>query len=174
MQIRQKQNKKLLATQTSKVALRKIALKKTQQKTESLQGQLDELNTKSKLIKRGIAMREAHMERLDESVYSKEDEVDGLKNVLKNKASPDQIMEEEPTGPDIMAYIQTKAQIYELREKIKAMERRAEISKGDTKIKQQKERKKQIPRKKDPEPRIARWTGRHLGLDGRPISQARR
>ena len=47
-------------------------------------------------------MREAYLERLDGSVYSKEDEMDGLKNVLQNKESPNQIVEDESTGPDVM------------------------------------------------------------------------
>jgi hypothetical protein len=39
---------------------------------------------------------------MDEQVYEKEDEVDGLKNVLKNKDDPSQILEDEATGPDVM------------------------------------------------------------------------
>lgn len=37
----------------------------------------------------------------DEMVYSKEDEVDGLKNALNIKNDPKQILEDEATGPDI-------------------------------------------------------------------------
>ena len=36
-----------------------------------------------------------------EMVYSKEDEVDGLKNLLTNQNDPKQILEDEATGPDI-------------------------------------------------------------------------
>ena len=102
MQIRHKQNKKLLEAKASKAALRKIAFEKYKQRIDILQEQLQELKSKSNSNEKAIVMREAYLERLDESVYSKEDEVDGLKNVLKNKESPDQIMEDEPTGPDVM------------------------------------------------------------------------
>ena len=41
-------------------------------------------------------------------VYSKEDEVDGLKNLLNIKNDPKQILEDEATGPDINEVSATK------------------------------------------------------------------
>lgn len=102
MQIRLKQDKKVLEAKASKVALRKIASEKSKQKIDALQAQLQELKSKSKSNEKAVALREAYLERLDELVYAKEDEVDGLKNILKNKESPDQVLEDEPTGPDVM------------------------------------------------------------------------
>ena len=102
MQIRHKQNKKVLEAKSSKVALRKIAFEKSKQKIETLQAQLQELKSKSGSNEKAVVMRETYLERMDEVVYSKEDEVDGLKNVLKNKEDPSQIMEDEVCGPDVM------------------------------------------------------------------------
>ncbi len=102
MQMRQEQNKKALQEKASKVAQRKIFFEKTKQHIEALQAKLHELKAKSNANEKAVVMREAYLERLDELVYSKEDVVDGLKNVLRNKESPSEILEDEPSGPDVM------------------------------------------------------------------------
>ncbi|KAL7535533.1 hypothetical protein ACHAXR_006552 [Thalassiosira sp. AJA248-18] len=155
MQIRHKQNKQTLEAKASKVALRKIAFEKSKQKIDTLQAQLQELKAKAHSNEKAVVLREAYSERLDELVYSKEDEVDGLKNILKNKDDPSQMLEDEPSGPDVMEYIMQKAEIYELRETIKAMERKVEIAKGNSKFQRKEEsRQSSMPE----ECRSARWT----------------
>ncbi|KAL7525983.1 hypothetical protein ACHAWF_001586 [Thalassiosira exigua] len=169
MKIRDKQNKKLLEAKASKVALRKITFEKAKLKVDALQTQLQEVKSKADSNEKAVAMREAYLERLDELIYSKrcapfntdlapivffltsnykEDEVDGLKNALKNKADPSQILDDEPSGPDVM-----EAEIYELRETIKAMERKVEIAKGNKLLQKRNSRQSAAE-----ESRPARWT----------------
>ena len=85
MQIRQKHNKHILEEKANKVALRKIAQEKTKQRIDALQSQLQDLRSQVRSNEKAVAMREAYLERLDECVYSKEDEVGGLKNVSRIK-----------------------------------------------------------------------------------------
>ena len=101
MQIRHKQVKKQEEALASKVALRKIAFEKSKKHINTLRAQFQELKSKCNSNEKAVVMREAYLERLDEMVYSKEDEVSGLKNVLMNKKDPKQILEDEVTGPDI-------------------------------------------------------------------------
>ena len=101
MQIKHKQVKKQQEALASKVALRKIAFEKSKQHIDTLQLKLQELKSKCNSNEQAVVMREAYLERLDEMVYSKEDEVDGLKNILNMKNDPKQILEDEATGPDI-------------------------------------------------------------------------
>ena len=101
MQIRLKQVKKQQEALASKVALRKIAFEKSKQHIDTLQLKFQELKSKCNSNDQAVVMREAYLERLDEMVYSKEDEVDGLKNILNMKNDPKQILEDEATGPDI-------------------------------------------------------------------------
>jgi len=118
---------KVLESKAAKLSLEKISYEKAKQRIDMLQSQLHDIKSKVEKNKLAIVMREAYIERLDERVYAKEDEVDGLKNVLNNKKSPDQILEDEVIAPDINEYIMQKKEIYELRESIKTMERKVEI-----------------------------------------------
>jgi len=127
MQIKLKQSMKVLESKAAKLSLEKISYEKAKQRIDMLQSQLHDIKSKVEKNKLAIVMREAYIERLDERVYAKEDEVDGLKNVLNNKKSPDQILEDEVIAPDINEYIMQKKEIYELRESIKTMERKVEI-----------------------------------------------
>ena len=128
MQINQKQSMKVLETKAAKLSLEKISYEKSKRRIDKLQSQLHDIKSKFEKNKQAIVMREAYLERLDDQLYAKEDEVDGLKNVLNNKKSPDQILEDEVVGPDINEYIMQKKEIYELRESNKAMERKVEIA----------------------------------------------
>ena len=102
MQIRHKQSKKALAEKAATVRRRAIAFEKSKQKIDDRQVQLHELKEKVHSSEKAVVMRDAYLERLDEQMYSKEDEVDALKNILKNKDDPSQILEGEANGPDVM------------------------------------------------------------------------
>jgi len=157
MQIKRKQTMKELETKASKLSLEKISYEKAKRRIDKLQSQLRDIKSKVEKNKQAIVMREAYLERLDDQVYAKEDEVDGLKNVLNNKKAPDQILEDEVVGPDINEYIMQKKEIYELRESIKAMERKVEIA---TIQKKQSDKQRVVPSRQSPEchqPALTRW-----------------
>ena len=158
MQVRQSQTKKDLESVASKVALRKVSFEKSKQRVEVLHARLQDVKAKALANEKAVALREAYLERLDEEVYAKEDELDGLKNVLKNRADPTQVLEDEQTGPDVMEYIQQKADIFELRETIKVMERKVELANGRRKL----ERRRVPNQPAAEEKRPARWAPRML------------
>ena len=120
MQTKLKRTMKELESKAYKLSLEKISYEKAKHRIDKLQSQLHDLKSKVEKNKKAIVMREAYLERLDEQIYAKEDEVDGLKNVLNNKKSPNQILEGEVVGLDINEYIMQKKEIYELRYSIKA------------------------------------------------------
>ena len=67
--------------------------------------------------------------RLDEMIHGKLEELKVQKHALKEKetsASSD----DGSGGPDVVQYILRKAEIYELQESIKTMERKIEIARG--------------------------------------------
>ncbi|KAL9179568.1 hypothetical protein ACHAXT_008858 [Thalassiosira profunda] len=157
MQVRQNQAKKDLESVASKVALRKISFEKSTQRVDALHTRLQDVKAKALANEKAVALREAYLERLDEEVYAKEDELDGLKNVLKNRADPTQVLEDEQTGPD---YINQKAAIFELRETVKVMERKVDLAKGRRKLERRRgEQSKQVT---VDEKRPARWAPRML------------
>ena len=132
MQIKQKQNKKLLTDKSAAAAMRKIATEKAKQSILSLQSELEVLKSKSASNEKKLELREKYSSRLDETIQAKLEEVKIQKNVLKDRESSSSSHPKEG-GLDIMQYIGQKAKIYELRDSIKTMERKVEIAKGSLK-----------------------------------------
>ena len=158
MSIELKGTMKVLETKAAKLSLEKISYEKSKQRIDKIQSQLHDIKSKVEKNKQAIVMREAYLERLDEQLYAKEDEVDGLKNVLNNRKSPDKILEDEVVGPDINQYIMQKKEIYELRESIKAMERKVESA---TLQKKRSDKQRVVPPVKQSsecrQPALTRW-----------------
>lgn len=131
MQIKQKENKKLLTDKSAAVALKKMATEKAKQSILSLQSELDMLKAESCSNAKKLELRRNYSSRLDDLINSKQQEVKIQKGVLKDNESADS--ESSQGGPDVMQYIMRKAQIYELQESIKTMERKIEIARGSRK-----------------------------------------
>lgn len=132
MQIKQKQNKKLLTDKSAAATMRKIATEKAKQSILSLQSELKVLKSKAASNKKKLELRDKYSLRLEETIQAKLEEVKVQKNVLENR-DPSSNSDSNESGPDIMQYIGQKAKIYELRESIKTMERKIEIAKGNLK-----------------------------------------
>jgi hypothetical protein len=130
MQIKQKQNKKLLSDKSAAVALRKIASEKAKQSILALQSELEVLKATTASNEKKLELREKYSSRLDEMIRAKLEEVRIQKNVLKDKDAIDRD-EAVSNGPDVMQYILRKAEIFELLDCIKTMERKIEIAKGN-------------------------------------------
>jgi hypothetical protein len=152
MQIKQKQNKKLLTDKSAAVALRKIAAEKAKQLIVSLQSELEVLKSKALSDENKLEVRTNYSRRLDVLIKAKQEEVKIQKSELKDKQvqNPDQTQggpdiikakleevkiqkssDQTQGGPDVMQYILRKAEIYELQECIKTMERKIDIARGN-------------------------------------------
>ena len=128
--MKQKRNKRLLTNRSAAVALRKIATEKAKQSIQSLQSELQVLKSTSTANDKKMELRMKYSSRLDEMIHAKLQELKVQKHALKEKetsASSD----DGGGGPDVMQYILRKAEIYELQESIKSMERKIEIARGN-------------------------------------------
>lgn len=127
MQIKQKQNKKLLADKSASVAMKKIATEKAKQSITSLQSELEVLKSKTASNAKKLELRKKYSLRLDELIQTKQEEVSIQKRVLKEK---EYASSKAQSGPDVMQYISRKAEIHALQESIKTVQRKIEIAKG--------------------------------------------
>ena len=116
------------------MALRKIATEKEKQSLLSLQSQLQVLKSTSAAYDTKMELRLKYLARLDEMIHAKLEELKVQKHALEDKesasCSDDGKGGENSSGPDVMQYILRKAEVYELQESIKTMERKIEIARG--------------------------------------------
>ena len=144
MQIKQKLNKKALESKSATVALRKITTEKAKQAISSLESELEVLRNKSASNEKKLELRKNYSARLDEMIATKEEDVKTQKRVLMEKQSSSsqesQQCDRQKSGPDVMQYIMHKAEMYELKEAIKTMERKIEIAEGNKTFKRRQSR----------------------------------
>ena len=131
MQIKQKQNKKLLESKSATVALRKMATEKSKQAVASLESELELLKAEATANEKKLELRAKYSSRLDETIQTKKDEVMTQTKILQSGSDQ---KEAQNNGPDVMEYILQKAEIYELQETIKTLERKIEIAVGNQKL----------------------------------------
>ena len=141
MQIKQKRNKKVLESKSAKVAFRKISIEKSKKKTTDLQTKLDNLKSKASSNEKAVEIREKYLERLDEMICDKKKEIETERRVLSEQqagmkansvidSSTNSKAEAKELGPNVMEYILQKAEMYELREGIRTLERKIDIAEG--------------------------------------------